>query len=255
MLVDSHCHLDCLKGDVSEIINSAKKVGVKHLLTVSTNYSNALDIQRICANHANVDCSVGTHPLEIDNSNNVNLDWLVNETNKNYVIALGETGLDYHYEQNNHVKQQELFEMHLEAGKSSGLPIIVHTREAKIDTLNLLNKFKLPAAGVLHCFTEDWDMAKIALDLGFYISFSGIVTFKNATDLQNIATKVPLDRILVETDSPYLAPVPYRGKANLPQYVVEVAKFIAVLRNVNYADFAYQTSENFKRLFFKSRMK
>jgi len=254
MLVDSHCHLDYLERDINQVILDANNAGVKHLLTVGTNFNNADVILQLCAKYTNVDCSIGIHPLELDNAQNVNLDWLITNAKKEHVIALGETGLDYHYQQNNAKKQQQLFELHLEACKLSELPIIVHTRKAKADTLRLLHKFKLVSAGVLHCFTEDWDMAKTALDLGFYISFSGIVTFKNVQDLQNIACKVPLDRILVETDSPYLAPVPYRGKSNLPQYVVEVTKFIANLRNMDYVEFAHQTTSNFKKLFSKTRL-
>ena len=156
---------------------------------------------------------------------------------------------DYHYEPESAALQQASFRLHLEAARITGKPVIVHTREARADTLALLREAALPQAGVLHCFTEDWEMAKAALDIGFYISLSGIVTFRNAEALRDVARQVPADRLLVETDSPYLAPVPHRGKPNLPQYVREVAEYLAVLRGVSYETLAEQTSSNFKRLF------
>jgi TatD DNase family protein len=165
------------------------------------------------------------------------------------VVAIGETGLDYHYEPEAAELQRQAFRLHLEAARVTGKPVIVHTREARADTLALLREAALPQAGVLHCFTEDWEMARAALDLGFYISLSGIVTFRNADALREVARQVPADRLLVETDSPYLAPVPYRGKPNLPQYVREVAEFLAELRGVEYEVFARQTTENYLRLF------
>ena len=170
-------------------------------------------------------------------------------------MAIGETGLDYHYEPEAAELQQESFQLHLEAAKLTHKPVIVHTRAAQEDTLRLLREASLESAGVLHCFTEDWDMAKAALDIGFYISLSGIVTFRNAEMLREVAKKVPMDRLLVETDSPYLAPIPYRGKANLPQYVYEVASFIAELRGMPFTEFAEQTTQNFKRLFPLARVK
>jgi len=170
-------------------------------------------------------------------------------------VAIGETGLDYHYEPEAAELQQQSFSLHLDAARISGKPVIVHTRAARADTLALLREASLPQAGVLHCFTEDWDMAKSALDLGFYISLSGIVTFRNADALRDVARRVPADRLLVETDSPYLAPIPYRGKSNLPQYVREVAEYLADLRGVSFEMLASQTTDNFKRLFPLARVK
>lgn len=164
-------------------------------------------------------------------------------------MAIGETGLDYHYEPEAAALQQASFALHLQAAKITGKPVIVHTREARADTLTLLREAALPQAGVLHCFTEDWEMARAALDLGFYISLSGIVTFRNAEALRDVARQIPSDRLLVETDAPYLAPVPHRGKPNLPQYVREVAEYLAVLRGVSYETLVEQTGENFFRLF------
>src|SRR5690606_22348474 len=167
---------------------------------------------------------------------------------------IGETGLDYHYEPEAAALQRASFRLHLDAARVTGKPVIVHTREARADTLELLREAALPGAGVLHCFTEDWPMAKAALDLGFYISLSGIVTFRNAEALREVARQVPLDRLLVETDSPYLAPIPHRGKPNLPQYVREVAQFLAQLRGLEFERFAEQTTENFQRLFPLARV-
>jgi len=192
---------------------------------------------------------VGVHPLDLEPGAEPALDWLLGELAHPKVVAIGETGLDYHYEPESAALQQASFRLHLEAARITGKPVIVHTREARADTLALLREAALPQAGVLHCFTEDWEMAKAALDIGFYISLSGIVTFRNAEALRDVARQVPADRLLVETDSPYLAPVPHRGKPNLPQYVREVAEYLAVLRGVSYETLAEQTSSNFKRLF------
>lgn len=170
------------------------------------------------------------------------------------MVAIGETGLDYHYEPEAAEVQQESFRLHLQAAQTTGKPVIIHTRAARADTLNLLREADLSQAGVLHCFTEDWDMAKAALDLGYYISLSGIVTFRNADALRDVARQVPADRLLVETDSPYLAPIPYRGKPNLPQYVREVAEFVAMVRGESYEQLAGQTTANFKRLFPLARV-
>ena len=169
-------------------------------------------------------------------------------------MAIGETGLDYHYEPEAAELQQQSFRLHLQAAQQTGKPVIIHTRGARADTLNLLHEAALPQAGVLHCFTEDWDMAKAALDMGYYISLSGIVTFRNADALRDVASKVPADRLLVETDSPYLAPIPYRGKPNLPEYVRDVAEYLATLRGVSFDTLAQQTGDNFRRLFPLARV-
>ena len=206
-------------------------------------------VKGMAERYADVDCSVGVHPLDLEPGAEPALDWLLGELAHPKVVAIGETGLDYHYEPESAALQQASFRLHLEAARITGKPVIVHTREARADTLALLREAALPQAGVLHCFTEDWEMAKAALDIGFYISLSGIVTFRNAEALRDVARQVPADRLLVETDSPYLAPVPHRGKPNLPQYVREVAEYLAVLRGVSYETLAEQTSSNFKRLF------
>lgn len=254
MLIDSHCHLDRLDlaahdGSLDAALEAARAAGVGHFLCIGVSADNAATVKSLAERYADVDCSVGVHPLDLEPGAEPALDWLLGELAHPKVVAIGETGLDYHYEPEFAELQQASFRLHLEAARITGKPVIVHTREARADTLALLREAALPQAGVLHCFTEDWEMAKAALDIGFYISLSGIVTFRNAEALREVARQVPADRLLVETDSPYLAPVPYRGKPNLPQYVREVAEYLAVLRGVSYATLAEQTSSNFKRLF------
>jgi len=255
MLVDSHCHLDRLNldahgGSLDNALNAARERGVSHFLCIGVSQANAQAVKALAQQYEDVDCSVGVHPLDIEEDEGaLTLDWLLNEIQHPKVVAIGETGLDYHYAADSAALQQAAFRLHLEAARSSGLPVVVHTRAAKQDTLDLLREAALPQAGVMHCFTEDWPMASAALDMGFYISLSGIVTFRNATELQEVAKKVPIDRLLVETDAPYLAPVPYRGKPNLPQYVREVAEYVAQLRGIPWQELAAQTTANFQRLF------
>ena len=254
MLIDSHCHLDRLDltahGDsLDAALDAARAAGVGHFLCIGVSADNAATVMTLAERYVDVDCSVGVHPLDLEPGAEPALDWLLTELAHPKVVAIGETGLDYHYEPESAALQQASFRLHLEAARITGKPVIVHTRAARTDTLDLLREAALPQAGVLHCFTEDWDMAKAALDLGFYISLSGIVTFRNAEALRDVARRVPADRLLVETDSPYLAPVPYRGKPNLPQYVHEVAVFLAQLRGVDYQVLAEQTTANFKQLF------
>jgi TatD DNase family protein len=254
VLIDSHCHLDRLDlaahgGSLDAALDAARGAGVGHFLCIGVSADNAATVKGLAERYDDVDCSVGVHPLDLQPGAAPALDWLLGELAHPKVVAIGETGLDYHYEPESAALQQASFRLHLEAARITGKPVIVHTREARADTLALLREAALPQAGVLHCFTEDWEMAKAALDIGFYISLSGIVTFRNAEALREVARQVPADRLLVETDSPYLAPVPHRGKPNLPQYVREVAEYLAVLRGVSYEALAEQTSNNFKRLF------
>ena len=259
MLVDSHCHLDRLDlaahdGSLDAALAAARARGVQHFLCIGVSADNAGAVKSLAERYADVDCSVGVHPLDLEQGEAPALDWLLGELNHPHVVAIGETGLDYHYEPEAAEPQQQSFRLHLEAAKITGKPVIVHTREARADTLALLREAALPQAGVLHCFTEDWEMAKAALDIGFYISLSGIVTFRNADALREVARKVPADRLLVETDAPYLAPIPHRGKPNLPQYVREVAEFLAMVRGERFEDLAAQTTANFKRLFPLARV-
>ena len=259
MLIDSHCHLDRLDlaahgGSLDAALAAARARGVGHFLCIGVSADNAAAVKGLAERYADVDCSVGVHPLDLEPGAAPALDWLLAELNHPRVVAIGETGLDYHYEPEAAELQRQAFRLHLQAAQVTGKPVIVHTREARADTLTLLREAALPQAGVLHCFTEDWDMAKAALDLGFYISLSGIVTFRNAEALREVARQVPADRLLVETDAPYLAPVPHRGKPNLPEYVREVAEYLATLRGVDFEQFAEQTTSNFKRLFPLARV-
>ncbi|MGV8844529.1 MAG: TatD family hydrolase [Pseudomonas sp.] len=259
MLIDSHCHLDRLDlsahaGSLDAALDAARARGVGHFLCIGVSAENAATVKALAERYADVHCSVGVHPLDLQPGTAPALDWLLGELAHPRVVAIGETGLDYHYAPDAAQSQRNSFRLHLQAAQITGLPVIVHTRDARADTLALLREAALPQAGVLHCFTEDWAMAKAALDLGFYISLSGIVTFRNAQALHEVAQQVPADRLLVETDSPYLAPIPYRGKPNLPQYVREVAEFVAQLRGVEFEVLAEQTSANFQRLFPRAQL-
>lgn len=260
MLVDSHCHLDRLDlaahgGSLDAALDAARARGVGHFLCIGVSADNAAQVRALAARYPDVDCSVGIHPLDLAPGEALALDWLLGELNHPEVVAIGETGLDYHYEPEAAQLQQASFRLHLEAARLTGKPVVIHTRAARADTLTLLREAALPQAGVLHCFTEDWEMAKAALDLGYYISLSGIVTFRNADALRDVARQVPADRLLVETDSPYLAPIPHRGKPNLPEYVRDVAEFIALVRGERYEQLAQQTTENFRRLFPLARVR
>lgn len=254
ILVDSHCHLDRLDlsahgGSLDAALAAARSRGVGCFLCIGVSAGNAAAVRGLAASHADVYCSVGVHPLDLEPGSQPALDWLLGELDDPRVVAIGETGLDYHYQPDAAALQQEGFRLHLEAARQTGKPVIVHTREARADTLAMLREAALPQAGVLHCFTEDWPMAAAALDMGYYISLSGIVTFRNAEALRDVARRVPADRLLVETDAPYLAPVPHRGKPNLPEYVRDVADFLAALRGVSVETLAEQTTANFHRLF------
>ncbi|QAX82181.1 TatD family hydrolase [Candidatus Pseudomonas adelgestsugas] len=260
MLVDSHCHLDLLdlvqnRDSLDAVLEAARHRGVGHFLCIGVSAKNAASVKTIAERYVDVDCSVGIHPLDLKNNKMPTFDWLLNELNHQRVVAIGETGLDYHYEPKTAKLQQVSFDMHLQAAKQTGKPVIVHTRNARADTLAMLREAALPQAGVLHCFTEDINMANAALDLGFYISMSGIVTFRNANALRNVARQIPADRLLVETDSPYLTPTPHRGKQNLPEYVRDVADYLAILRGESFERLAEQTTKNFKQIFPLAHLK
>lgn len=254
MLVDSHCHLDRLKLDsysngLDDAISAAYARGVSKMLCVCISEENKDQVIAIAQRYDNIVASVGVHPSDVSESI-VSVDTLLQWARSDGVVAFGETGLDYYHSADKAEWQKQNFINHLEAGKQVHLPVIVHTRDAREDTLSLMREHACPeAAGVMHCFTESWEMARDALDMNFYISMSGIVTFKSADALREVARKIPLDRLLVETDSPYLAPVPYRGKPNEPKYVREVAEYIAQLRGITFEALAEATTNNFQRLF------
>lgn len=250
-LVDSHCHIDFdpLYPRVADVLANARDNDVSHLLCVSVNLEDFPRVLALAEQHDHIFASVGVHPNEQD-GREPDSDELVELAGHSRVVAIGETGLDYFRSQGDLDWQRDRFRRHIEAARRCRKPLIIHSRAAPDDTIRLMSEENAgEAGGVMHCFAEDWKMAEQALALGFYISFSGIVTFKNASAIQEVARRVPLDRILVETDSPYLAPVPYRGKTNEPAYVRHTAEYVAELRGVSYKEVAKATSANFFRLF------
>lgn len=252
-LVDSHCHLDLLQltegnDTLHQVISRAKECGVHYLLNVCVSLTSFPIILNIAEDYPFISVSVGLHPN--DQEETVDLETLTRLAKHDKVVSIGETGLDYFRSMGDLDWQRERFQTHIRAAKITQLPLIVHTRDAKEDTIRILQaEGAQEVGGVMHCFTEDWEMAKKALDMNFYISFSGIVTFKNAATIQQVAKQVPLDRILIETDAPYLAPNPKRGEPNEPSYVRYTAEYIANLRNISIDAFAEHTTKNFFELF------
>ena len=257
MLIDSHCHLNYkgLVEDQAGVLDRARAAGVGLMLNISTREREWDDIIATAEQAADVWATVGIHPHEADQHPDIDTAKLVARATHPRVVGIGETGLDYYYDHSDRAQQQSSFRAHIAASRETGLPLIVHTRDAEDDTATILREEMANGAfpGVIHCFTASDAFADVALDLGFYISISGIVTFKNARDLQATAARVPADRLLVETDSPFLAPVPHRGKPCEPGYVADTARFLANLRGVDAETLARQTSENFLRLFNKVR--
>lgn len=254
ILVDSHCHLDRLDlqdwdDGIRGALQAAAANQVGCFLCVSIRLEDYPAMRALADPFPQVWFSVGVHPNEIG-CQEPSLADLLDLADDPRVIAIGETGLDYFRSEGDLGWQQDRFRLHIDAAKRSGKPLIIHNRDAKDDTLRILKEEQADlVGGVMHCFVEDWETAKRALDLNFYISFSGIVTFKTALELKEVAKKMPLDRLLVETDAPYLAPVPFRGKKNQPAYVKHVADCIAQLRGISFAEVAEHSTENFFRLF------
>lgn len=254
MLIDSHCHLNlidytALGTDMNAVVRAARDNNVRYMLCVGTNATENQAVIEIAAQYPEVFASIGFHPNEVVAAEPT-FEELLSLASQSKVIGIGETGLDYYRTEAEQPWQQARFETHIEVAKTIKKPLIVHTRNARLDTLAILKAGQAnECRGVLHCFTEDWDMARAALDLEFYISFSGIVTFKNAVELQTVAKKMPIDRILIETDAPWLAPIPYRGKINQPAYVKHVAEFLAVLRGESFEEIAEHSTKNFHDLF------
>lgn len=250
-LVDSHCHIDFpnFAEQRDELLVNAAKAGVEYMLCVAVNLEDYPNVLELARNHENLFASVGVHPNTTEGED-PSVARLVELGSDADVIAIGETGLDYFRSSGDLDWQRQRFIRHIQAARELQKPIIVHSRNAPEDTIKILRDANASeASGVMHCFTGDYEMAKASLDMGFYISFSGIVTFRNATDLAEVSKKIPLDRILVETDAPYLAPVPMRGKENQPAFVRHTAEFLAGLRNLPFNEFAATTTENFFRLF------
>ena len=250
-LVDSHCHLNFepLNNTLEDVLRHARDNGVGHMLCVSVTLETFPEIRTMAHAHPHIFASVGVHPNEREGQEPT-VDELVELAKDDRVVAIGETGLDYFRSQGDMGWQQERFRRHIRAAKQCGRPLIIHTRDAAADTLRIMREEDAAGiGGVMHCFTESLQVAREALDLNFYISFSGIVTFRNAEALREVAKIVPLDRLLIETDAPYLAPMPFRGKTNEPAYVRHVAEHIAKLRGESFESIAATTTANFMTLF------
>jgi TatD DNase family protein len=260
MWIDSHCHLtdEQLAPKVEALLANMANADVDAALVVCTTLEGFGAVLAQASTHHQLFATVGVHPDEKHCSEPTLNDLLTRAAQSSKVMAIGETGLDYYWNKGEHTSlqwQRDRFATHIQAAIACNKPLVVHTRAASIDTITMLQTEQAHrCGGVIHCFTETWEVAKAALDIGFYISFSGIVTFKNAADLREVALKVPKDRILVETDAPYLAPMPHRGKTNEPAFVSHVGQFLAQLRGVSNEEFAATTSDNFWRLFDESNL-
>ncbi|QRN41254.1 MAG: YchF/TatD family DNA exonuclease [Neisseriaceae bacterium] len=253
MLVDSHCHINFLelKKRISDVLTNMQNNQISHALVVSVSQESFFEIIDLVNEYQNLFGSIGIHPDNIDNIE-FSLDEMLLHSKHPKIIGIGETGLDYHLCEGDLTWQKNRFTKHIEVSIRTGLPLIIHTRDAGLDTLDIMRAHQVKKA-VIHCFTETREFAKQALDLGYYISFSGIVTFKNAKQIQEVCRYIPDDRLLVETDAPYLAPVPFRGKTNEPAYVKNTAEFIAALRNQRFETIAKMTTDNFFSLFEKAQ--
>lgn len=253
ILVDSHCHLDMLaeKNDLNEIIKHAESEGVKYLQTICTKFEDLPSIVKIAEKFENVFASVGVHPNDIDME--VNYQQLLEFCKHPKIVSFGETGLDYYYQNCSKEKQINAFKQHIIAAQKAHLPLVIHTRSAEEDTFDILKEEMKNASfsGLIHCFTAAKEFARQMLDLGMYISIAGVVTFKNADLLKEAVRFIPLDRLLIETDSPYLAPIPMRGKQNEPAFVKYVAEYIANLKGLSIEEIANKTTDNFFTLFSK----
>ncbi len=250
-LVDSHCHLNFpdFEGRIPDILQNAADNEIDHLLCIATSWENREAVLDLARKYEPICASVGIHPTT-EGGHEPTVEELLSAADDPLVVAIGETGLDYFRSTGDLTWQHERFHRHIEVAKQCQKPLIIHTRAAAEDTMDTLRDHAArDAGGVMHCFAEDWDIAKQALDIGFYISFSGIVTFKSAKNVQEVAEKAPLDRILVETDAPYLAPAPHRGKTNEPAFVRHTAEFVANLRNIPLEELAAATTDNYFRLF------
>ena len=255
MLVDSHCHLDFpdFAEDLDGIVSRARTAGIGRMVTISTRVRKLDQLLAISGRYDDVYCSVGTHPHNADEEDGISADELIALTQHPKVVALGEAGLDYFYDDGSPEAQARGFRAHIAAARATGLPLVIHTREADEDCARILEEEAAEGSfrAVLHCYTGGRELALKAVSLGLYIGFTGILTFKKSEALRALAAELPADRILVETDSPYLAPGKFRGKRNEPAYVVEVAKVLAETRGVSFDEISRQTSENFFRLFSK----
>jgi TatD DNase family protein len=255
MLIDTHCHLDFpqLSDEIDAVMARARQAGVGRMITISTRLSKAKIYQTLAETHPHVYFTIGTHPLNIDEDSDITLSNIVSLSHHPKCVGLGEAGLDYHYDKTARDHAQSIFRLHIEAARKTGLPLVIHSREADEDMATILSEEMAKGSfkAILHCFTSSAELARIGVSLGLYISFSGVLTFKNSQDLRDIAASIPLERLLVETDSPYLAPVPFRGKTNEPSYVAHTAAVLAQVHGVTPDVIAQQTTDNALRLFDK----
>lgn len=256
-LVDSHCHLDFpdFGGELDEVVARARDAGVRTMVTICTKLREFERVRAIAEHYEDIWCSVGVHPHEADREEGASTAALVEQAAHDVVVAIGESGLDYYYEHSVRDSQKRSFREHIAAARETGLPLIVHTRDADDDTVSILRDEyeKAPFTGVIHCFSTSRELAEKALEIGFYISLSGIVTFRRAEELRAIVRDLPMDRLLVETDAPYLAPMPNRGKRNEPAFVRHIAEVVAREKAVSLESLADSTTENFFRLFSKAQ--
>mgnify|MGYP001170731474 CR=1 FL=1 len=252
-MIDSHCHLDqpSLFNDLDGVLKRAKLNGVKLFLSISTNLNSYEIIKNIIKKYNNVYGTIGIHPHETKNFTYLNKEKIIKLRNDNdKIIAIGETGLDYYYENSDRIIQKKIFIQHIEAAIKLNIPLIIHTRNAEIDTFNILNDYSFKKPKILmHCFTGSYEFSKKLLKLGAYFSFSGIITFNNSNKLQKTALSIPNDKLLIETDSPFLAPVPKRGQANEPSYIKYTAEKLAEIKKVSFNEIIKYTSDNFNKLF------
>ncbi len=257
MLIDSHCHLTFpdFKEDCNQVIIRARESGVKLMVTISTKITQATEIIALADSYDDIVCSIGIHPHEVENEPEINVEDLIKLLKHPKVVGVGETGLDYFYEHSCRETQKRSFRNHIIASRRTRLPVIIHTRDADEDTKFILEEeySKGEYPGLIHCFTAGEDLARTVLDMGFYISISGIATFKNASDLREVIKMIPLERLLVETDSPFLAPVPFRGKRNEPSFVRHTAEMLAEIKDVSVEDVIKVTGDNFFSLFQKAQ--
>ena len=255
MLVDSHCHLDFpdFEDDLDDIISRAKAACVERMVTICTRVKEFERVLSIAERYEEVYCSVGTHPNNSDEETDLTIDNILEKTNHDKVVAIGEAGLDYYYDKSKPINQANSLRIHINVARETNLPLVIHARSADKDMIEILqNESKnglFPA--ILHCYSSGPELAQAGLDLGHYVSFSGILTFKNAQEIRDIAAQVPMDRLLVETDAPYLAPTPFRGKRNEPAYTVHTAEVLAEVKGVSLDEIAAQTTKNFFELFSK----
>jgi TatD DNase family protein len=257
MLVDSHCHLDYYKeeeGELDAIVARARAAGIGTMVTIGTKVSQFDRVRRIAERYVDVYCTVGIHPHEAASEPEIDVDRMVELTRHPKVIGIGETGLDFYYDHSPRDRQAEVFRTHIAAARETGLPLIVHSRNADAETAQILEEGAPDGLrGLIHCFSTTRELSDRAIQIGFMISLSGILTFKNAEQVREIAREIPADRVLVETDAPYLAPVPHRGKRNEPAFVAHTARYLAELRGVPPEELVATTTANFFRLFAKAK--